>query len=79
MRDCRLTRILTSAACAVSSVHGTTDATGELPATDPVEPEDIAATIYDRLGIDFTKEYHTPQGRPVKVLGRGKPIEEVIW
>jgi hypothetical protein len=61
-----------------AAVHGTTDATGELPATDPVEPGDIAATIYDRLGIDFTKEYRTPQGRPVKVLGRGRVVEEVI-
>jgi hypothetical protein len=60
------------------AVHGTTDATGELPATDPVEPEDIAATIYSCLGIDFAKEYRTPQGRPVKVLGRGSVIPQVL-
>jgi hypothetical protein len=49
-----------------------------LKAADPLEPEDIAATIYSCLGIDFTQEHRTPQGRPVKVLGRGTAAEDVL-
>lgn len=59
-------------------VHGATDATGELPTEDPVEPEDLAATIYGLLGIDPSKEYRTPTGRPIRILGRGKPVEGIL-
>ena len=60
------------------SVHGASDANGELPSSDPVEPQDVAATIYACLGIDFRKEYRTSLGRPVKVLERGKTIDGVL-
>ncbi len=59
-------------------VYGESDASGELPLEDPVEPEDVAATVYRCLGIDFQKEYRTPLGRPVKVLERGRPIDAVL-
>lgn len=60
------------------SVHGASDANGELPAADPVEPQDIAATIYACLGIDSRKEYRTSLGQPVKVLERGNPVESIL-
>ena len=59
-------------------VHGASDATGELPSADPVEPQDLAATIYSCLGIDSRKEYRTPLGRPVKLLERGTPIDAIL-
>ena len=60
------------------AVHGTTDAIGELPAEDAVEPSDVVATMYRCLGIDPEKEYRTPTGRPIKILGKGKAIDGIL-
>ncbi len=59
-------------------VHGATDGTGELPAEDPVEPEDLVATVYALLGIDAAKEHRSPEGRPIRLLNRGRVVEEVL-
>ena len=59
-------------------VHGSTDRFGELPDSDPVTPGDVAATIYHCLGIDASREYHTPQGRPVRILAEGRPIDGIL-
>src|SRR5581483_4900122 len=32
--------------------HGTTDAQGMAPASEPVSPDDVSATIFRNLGID---------------------------
>jgi hypothetical protein len=58
-------------------VVGSTDATGELPADRPVEPEDLVATAYALLGIDPRKEYHAGS-RPIRVLARGEVIRELV-
>ena len=39
---------------------------------------DYGATIFQLLGIDGTKEYHTEDGRPVLVNNGGEPISEVF-
>ena len=39
--------------------------------------EDLGATLYHKMGIDFRKEYHT-NGRPVKINSEGKPIRELL-
>ena len=49
-----------------------------MPAHDPFSPDDVAATFYKTLGIDITKEYHTPSGRPVMIVRNGKAIEELV-
>jgi len=36
--------------------------------------EDLAATIYDRLGVDPKKEYLAPSGRPIRLSNNGTPI-----
>ncbi len=59
-------------------VVGGSDARGEVPAHDPYSPDDVAATFYKTLGIDITKEYHTPSGRPVMIVRNGKAIEELV-
>ncbi len=58
-------------------VVGGSDDRGEVPAHDPFTPDDVAATFYKTLGIDITKEYHTPSGRPVMIVRNGKAIEEL--
>lgn len=44
---------------------------------------DVFATIYKAFGIDWTKEYMTPVGRPIKIAnaigdGTGVPIEGLV-
>ena len=59
-------------------VVGETDAHGELPASRPVQPEDLLATVYRLLGIDVETEYRTSTGRPVKVLDKGEVVKEAL-
>jgi hypothetical protein len=58
--------------------HGSTDASGMAPATDPCTPDDVASTIFTQLGIDPHMELQTPTGRPVKLFREGKVIEKII-
>jgi uncharacterized protein (DUF1501 family) len=53
---------------------GATNARGEKPEGESVGPEDLAATIFRCVGIDGTKEFRTPEGRPVKAINDGRPI-----
>ena len=58
-------------------VIGSTDERAGEPKDRPVSIEDLGATIYKKLGIDYTKEYHT-NGRPVKIIPEGQPIPELF-
>jgi len=55
-------------------VIGRTNENGEKPADEPHGPEDLAATIFHCLGIDPQLEFHTPEGRPVKIVNNGRVI-----
>jgi hypothetical protein len=59
-------------------VVGASDARGEAPADRPVTPADLARTVYTLLGIDPDLELHTPDGRPVRVVGGGKLVKECL-
>ena len=59
-------------------VIGASDEKGEGPRDRVISPDDVAATFYHALGIDHTKEYHTPTGRPVMIVRHGKPIPELV-
>lgn len=54
-------------------VHGASDAIGAYPASDPVTPADLAATIFWRFGIDPATEVHDAAGRPFRIAD-GQPI-----
>lgn len=58
--------------------HGTTDAQGMAPATEPCTPDDVCATIFSRLGIDPHSELQTPTGRPVQLFREGRPLPRLI-
>ena len=47
-----------------SKVIGSTDKIGGYPASNPHSPEDMAATIYNQLGIPHTAAWHDETGRP---------------
>jgi hypothetical protein len=58
-------------------VIGKTDGQASEPVERPVSIEDLAATIYKVLGIDYTKNYHA-SGRPVAINKEGNPVTE-LW
>ena len=58
-------------------VHGASDKLGAFPASDPVTPADLAATIYSLFGVDPYTLIHDPGGRPYPIA-LGKPITELI-
>ena len=58
-------------------VIGASDSKGEAPLDRVISPDDVAATFYHALGIDHTKEYHMPTGRPVMIVRHGKLIPEL--
>ncbi|MBS0266465.1 MAG: DUF1501 domain-containing protein [Planctomycetes bacterium] len=59
------------------SIYGSSDKIGAYPATQPVTPADLAATIYWRFGLDPHAEIHDRTGRPWK-LADGWPIESLF-
>jgi hypothetical protein len=58
--------------------YGETDSQGMAPATEPCTPDDVAATIFHRLGIDPHQELTTSTGRPVQLFREGKVIEKIL-
>ena len=59
-------------------IVGSTDSRGERPATRPVEPVNIHATIYRALGINPSLQILDLAGRPNSVLDDPTPIEELL-
>lgn len=57
------------------AVIGSTDQHGTEPSERPVRIEDLAATVYRLLGINFNKDYHA-NGRPVRIVKDGIPLKE---
>lgn len=59
-------------------VIGQTNAKGEEPRERPLTPNDLWATVYRHLGIDYTRSFPDNFGRPMPILPFGKPIEELL-
>jgi len=57
---------------------GSTDEKGARPKDRPLHPNDVLATIYKHLGIDHTRTFVNPAGRPITLLPHGEPIAELI-
>lgn len=59
-------------------VVGASDEKGQGPKDSAISPDDIAASFYHAMGIDHTKEYHTPTGRPVMIVRYGRVVPELF-
>jgi hypothetical protein len=59
-------------------VLGATDKQAAYPTTDPVGVPDILHTLFHQMGIDTTKVYYTPQGRPVPIVDGGRIIPGLV-
>ena len=54
-------------------VYGSSDKIGAYPATDPVRPDDLAATMFYLLGINPHTEVRDALNRPLPIA-KGNPI-----
>ncbi len=52
-------------------VHGSSDKNGAFPASDPVRPEDLAATMFYLLGLDPKTEVYDALNRPLPISKGG--------
>lgn len=59
-------------------VIGSSNAYSTEPKDNPVGPADMAATIYQQLGIDYTRKLMSPGDRPIDIVREGKPIEGLV-
>ena len=60
------------------TVIGASDSKGMEPAADPVKPEDLAATIYHALGIDYTQSIVSPEGVRITLARGGSHIRKAF-
>ena len=59
-------------------VYGTSDRQGGYPIDLPVTPGDLAATVYELVGVDPELTVPDQLGRPIAISQGGRPVAEVI-
>jgi hypothetical protein len=59
------------------AIHGSSDRIGAYPATDPVSPDDVAATMFWALGLDPATEFRDTLNRPLPIAA-GRPITAIF-
>lgn len=57
---------------------GTTDSRAEYPTSRPASPQDVLATMYQVLGINYRHEFFDAAQRPIPILNEGRPIQELL-
>ena len=60
------------------AVVGSSDPRGIEPASDPVKPEDLAATIYQSLGLDYSQSISSPDGVRITIARGGTPVRQAL-
>lgn len=58
-------------------VYGASDKNASFPDRDPVRPDDLAATMFQLLGIDPATEVYDPANRPLPIAA-GSPITGLL-
>jgi hypothetical protein len=59
------------------AVYGTSDDHAMYPASNPVRPDDLAATMFHLLGIHPQTEIYDTSDRPLPIA-QGRPVTEII-
>lgn len=59
-------------------IVGATDVKGYYANENVYAPEDFAASLYTKMGIDHSQHLHTPVGRPVQLVNKGRLINELF-
>ena len=70
--------LMTGAGIPGGQIVGATDIKGYHASENVHSPEDFAATVYAKMGIDPSQVMHTSTGRPVALVKDGKPIKELF-
>ena len=61
----------------MGQVIGSTTANGAYAKDNKLDPNDLLATMYRFLGIDYHADFIDPAGRPMPILPHGSPIKEL--
>lgn len=70
--------LVTGGGMRTGQVVGSTNAKGEHPMDRPLSPNDLWATVYRHLGIDYNSTFPDHSGRPMHILPFGSPIKELL-
>jgi hypothetical protein len=62
----------------MGQVVGRSNRKGAAPATTPIRPRDLMATVFHVLGLPLDLQFRDPSGRPVSLLEAGRPIAELV-
>ena len=74
-----MSMLLSGGGMRTGQIVGSTNAKGEEPKTRPLTPNDLWATVYCHLGIDYHRiSFPDYQGRPMPILPFGEPIRELV-
>jgi hypothetical protein len=68
---------LTGAGVKPGLIYGSSTKDGGYPSTLPVSPDDLSATIFERLGIDHKQHMYDIQKRPIP-LSYGTPVRDIL-
>lgn len=60
------------------TIVGASEKLGGDVADRPVTPLDVLATLYEAMGVPLDTHYEDTTGRPVSIVGGGKPISELL-
>ncbi len=73
-----MSMLVTGGGMRTGQIIGATNARGEHPVERQFSPNDLWATVYRHLGIDYDDSFPDHQGRPMPILPFGSPIEEIL-
>jgi hypothetical protein len=71
------TALLSGGGLKMGQVIGATNSKAEYPTERPYTPQDLLATLYRHLGVDYHQSFRDHAGRPIPILGEGSPIAEL--
>jgi uncharacterized protein (DUF1501 family) len=72
------TALVSGGGLKMGQVVGATNSKAEYPTERPYTPQDLLATIYRHLQIDYSLAFKDYFGRPVHILNDARPIAELI-
>lgn len=59
-------------------VYGSSDAICAEPENNPLTIENMAATVYNQLGIKHNKPLMAPGNRPVAIVKNGEVVSDLV-
>lgn len=62
----------------MGQIVGSTNSKGEHPKDRPLSPNDLWATMFHHLGVDYHRDLIDHNGRPLPILPFGDPIAELV-